>query len=274
MKKAWDKKKKQSKAKKSTTTEVEYKVKDGALLSIEAKINLIPYVGGFLATYFSEIRSKRVEERMQKYFEYFSNRLIEIEESKIDHEYINSQEFAELFMRGAEQAARSTTEEKIQRFANILANNTAMDAQLRDRTESIMSFVDRITDLDAFVLIAYGDPDERSMRANTRKDIILFVSKLALYLGMKVPRGKDIVESVIYLDNLGLAWVNEKMVDEGLEHGEDLIQKEFSSFRTPLGNYVVNVITPPDFFISADGKRNNDLWPENVVNQRYKDMTH
>ena len=247
--------------------------KDKALLSVEAAINLIPHVGGFLATYFSEIRSKRVEERMQKYFEYFSQRLKQIEESKIDHEYINSQEFAELFMRGAEQAARSTTEEKIHRFANILANNTVIDAQLRDRTESIMSFVDRITDLDAFVLISYGDPDEKSMRANSRKKIILFVSKLALYLGMKVPRGKDIIESVIYLDNLGLAWVNEKMVDEGIEHGEDLILKEFSSFRTPLGNYVVKVITPPDFFISGVGKRVDELWPENVVNPSYKNMT-
>ena len=57
-------------------------------LNVEAALNLIPCVGGFLATYFGEIRNKRVAERMQTYFTYFSNRLNEVEDKKIDYEYL------------------------------------------------------------------------------------------------------------------------------------------------------------------------------------------
>ena len=86
--------------------------KDIVSLNVEAALNLIPCVGGSLATYFGETRNKKVAERMQKYFTYFSNRLNEIEDRKIDYEYLKSEEFAEFFMQGAEQAARSVTEKK------------------------------------------------------------------------------------------------------------------------------------------------------------------
>ena len=36
------------------------KVREKYLLHLEATLNLIPYAGGFLATYFSEIKAKRV----------------------------------------------------------------------------------------------------------------------------------------------------------------------------------------------------------------------
>lgn len=244
---------------------------DILLLNVQAALNWIPYAGGFLATYFGEIRNKRMAERMTKYFNYFTERLNQADQKKIDYTYLKSEEFAELFIQGAEQAARSTTEKRIKRFANILANHTLVDSKSRMRTQSIMSFVDRLNDLDAFVLVSYGSADEMSMRANTKNEAFMFVKKLAEYLGVDIPFKEDVIESVIYMDNLGLTWVNEKSSGRKAEKGQSLILKEFSSFRTPLGDEVIKVITPQNFFIPKSIRGPKKSWPTNVVNLKFKD---
>ncbi len=247
------------------------KIGDKTLLSIQAAIGLIPYAGGFLSTYFGEIRSKRVEERMQKYFWYFSDRLNELDEKKIDHEYLNSEEFAEFFIQGAEQAARSTTDKRIRRFANILINNALVGAQARSRTQSIMSFVDRISDLDAFVLLCYGHHALPSLRAQTKDEAVSLVRKLAEFLGIDCPPYEAVIESIVYLDNLGITWVNENL-EEGEEKGKDLILKEFSSFRTPLGNIVAEMIAPPAFYPEKIPEKVDRHWPEDYIGGVFRNI--
>ena len=242
------------------------------LLHIEATLNLIPYVGGFLATYFGEIRSKRVVERIEKYLKYFSDRLEELDKNKIDYDYLKSEEFAELFLQGAEQAAKSTTEKRIRRFANILLNNALIDAKSRDRTQSVMSLVDRISDLDAFILLCYGHPKYPSLRAKTKDEAVLLVEKLANYLNIAAPERTLIIESIVYMDNLGLTWVNEKFGTDSDERGKDLILKEFSSFRTPLGDAVALVIAPPGFYVDNLPKKDKLIWPDDYVSKKFKKL--
>jgi hypothetical protein len=208
---------------------------------------------------------------MAKYIIYFAERLNELDEKKIDKGYMRSEQFAELFVKVAEQAARSTSEKKIRRFADILVNNILVDSKSRFRTESIVSFVDRLSDLDIVVLVSYGIPFVTSMRAGSKDEIYLFVKKLTLFLGLYMPSKEEVIESVVYMDNLGLTWVNEKSTGKKTERGEALILKEFSSFRTPLGNEVIKVITPPDLFI---GKKNSMKdWPDKIINGKYRN-TH
>ena len=246
-----------------------HNVSDLTLLNIEAVLNLIPHAGGFLATYFGEIRGKRVEERMRKYFQYFSDRLNEIDERKIDNKYLNSEEFAEFFMQGAEQAARSTTNRRIKRFANILINNALMGAEARARTQSIMSFVDRISDLDAFGLLCYGHPALPSLRAQTKDEAVSFVRKLAEYLAIDCPPYQAVIESIVYMDNLGITWVNEKPGEESDEKGKDLILKEFSSFRTPLGDAVAVMIAPPGFYPEQMPDKADRIWPDDHISKAF-----
>lgn len=245
-------------------------ISDRSLLSIEAAINLIPVAGGFLGTYFGEIRGKRMQERMIAYFKYFSKKVEELEKNKIDMNYFKSEEFAELLVQGAEQAAKSSGTTRIRRFANILANNITFDAKSRSRTQSIMSFVDRLSDIDAFVLISYGDPHGSSLRADTKDQAFQFVKSLADFIEVDVPKMDVVIESIIYLDNLGITWVNETPSGSDAEKGESLLLKEFSSFRTPLGNEVAKVIAPPTFFLLKTGKEKRD-WPKDFINPQFKD---
>jgi hypothetical protein len=259
-----------NKNKPSVDSEKKVKIADERLLTIEALLNLIPYAGGFLATYFGEIRTKRLQERMTKYKVYFTDRLNELEQTKIDKKYMESEEFAELFVKAAEQAARSVSEKKIRRFADILINNILIDSKSRFRTESIISFVERLSDLDIMVLVSYGMPHTISMRANSKDEISFLVRRLALYLGLNIPSEEQVIESVVYMDNLGLTWVNEKNTDKKTEKGEALILKEFSSFRTPLGNEIVKVITPPDFFVGNNNSKKD--WPDKIIDEKFRNV--
>ncbi len=246
-------------------------VPNGALLHTEAAINLIPVAGGFLATYFGKIRDKRAQQRMLRFIEYFSDKIKEFDENKLDKEYLNSEEFAELFAQGVEESARSTTEKRIKRFANILINNSILGAEARSRTQSIMSFVDRISDLDAFVILCFGNPNVPSLRAETKTHAYSLVQKLSSFLGIECSRKESIIESIIYMDNLGLTWVNENRLDKNDEKGKDLILKEFSSFRTPLGDAVTAVIAPPSFY-KTELNVEDAQWPEDHVANHFRGL--
>lgn len=240
---------------------------DSATLNIEALLNLIPVAGGFLSTYFGEIRSNRIHERMKEYFKYFSDRIDILDEVKLDKEYLNSEEFAELFLQGAEQASRSTTKRRIHRFANILLNNALRDAKARDRTQSVMGFVDRISDIDAFVLLSFGHPKVRSQFAGNQNECIELVESFAHYLNVLTPVRKDILESIIYMDSLGVMWVTQHEVPEGKKDSEFCTR--FSAFRSPLGDAVADVIAPPDFYLASPPDPEKAKWPDEFV---YKDV--
>jgi hypothetical protein len=238
-----------------------HRVSDTALINIEAALNLIPFACGFLATYFGEIRSKRADERMRNFFNYFTRELKKIDEQKIDKTYLQSEEFAELFAQGAEQAARSTTTKRMERFANILIHNALLTAKARSRTHSIMSFIDRISDLDAFVLLCFGNPALPSLRAKTKKDAFLLVEQLTTFLHIDCPSFESVIESIVYMDNLGITWVNEKSSASDSEKGKDIILKEFSCFRSPLGDAVASVIAPPRFYKQDVSRHDTLIWP-------------
>jgi len=103
------------------------------------------------------------------------------------------------------------------------------------------------------------------MRANSKDEVFMFVKELAECLGIQVPGKEEVVESVIYMDNLGCTWVNEKVEGLESEKGESLILKEFSSFRTPLGDEVVKAVTPSQFFTPKPLRKGN-TWPRDIVN--------
>ncbi|RMH30923.1 MAG: hypothetical protein D6690_17835 [Nitrospirae bacterium] len=73
------------------------------------------------------------------------------------------------------------------------------------------------------------------------------------------------------MDNLGLTWVNERQTEDREEKGKDLILKEFSSFRTPLGDAVAAVIAPPGFYREIiDSEVPVPIWPEGHVAESYR----
>lgn len=239
------------------------------LTHLQAAIHLIPHIGGSIATYLETARAERAAERTLFFLDYFSSRLARLEARKIDIDFLRSESFAEQFAEALERASKTTTNQRIRRFADVLLNNAMLDSKARDRTDSIMSFVEGVSDLDAFVLLGYGPPGGPSMLAPTKARALDLVAQLAAYLRVTLPPGGAIVEAMVFLDNLGLLWLNEQPPAVSTEKGQHLPLKEFSSFRTPLGSAVAAAIAPPEFYKTP--KRRARTWrPSNYVSAQYR----
>lgn len=256
------------------------RLSDESLRGIEAGISAIPFVGSYLATYFGKIRDDRFEERILGYCDYFGRRLAKLSKDKVDFDYLRSEEFAELFAQAADLAARSTTEHRRHRFANVLLNNALADATTRQRVQSILALLDRLSDLDAYVLLCYGHPRAPSFTAGSKDDVVFFAGRLSEFLGVDCPPKDQIAESVIYLDNLGLVWITDETrvaeippAPRAPPSGHIPILQEFSSFRTPLGDTVAEVIAPPDFFQATPPKSPNVGRPDGFVSAQYAGAT-
>jgi hypothetical protein len=231
---------------------------------VQGGLSVIPGIGGPLSTYFGERRDGEVQRRIQTYFAYIGNRLSQLDREKLDAEFLESDEFGELFARGAEGAARATSDERLRRFANIVLNNMLASRQARERATGLFEMVNRLSDLDAFVLLCFGPPDRESLKAESRREAIELVKALARHLGRDLRPDEAIVDSFIYMDNLGVTWVSQHEQPEWTDDGASPV-KEFSVFRPPLGDAVAGAIAPPGFFVPRDQSAPNAQWPEELV---------
>jgi hypothetical protein len=232
-------------------------------------LNLIPYVGGALSAYLTNQRDMRFRERIASYVRYFQDELGRLDEGKIDRDFVESEEFGELFARGAEEAARTASEERIRRFANVVINNALAEPEARSRAAGLLRMVDRLSDVDAFLLLCFGDPEEPSLRAESRAEALDLIDQLAKLTGTELPPQEALVDSIIYMDNLGVTWVTQREMPRWAG-GDEPPVREFSVFRPPLGDAVAGAIAPADFFIPPNQRPEEAEWPDDYVAQRYQ----
>jgi len=243
---------------------------DLLLLHLEAMIQLVPFAGGVLSTYFGEVRSTRMRQRLEKLFEFFSERISELDHTQIDHDYLQGEEFAELIVQVSDQATKTTNELKIRRFANMLANQSILGADFRQRTGGIITLIERISDLDSLVLLSYGDPRDPTFECDSKRESYALVEQLSEYLNLETPIQDEVYESIVYMDNLGLTWVKEvgTGADGDQRTGPGL--EECSSWRTSLGDEVVKAITPSGFFIPKAERAPESVWPSDFVSPKFQ----
>jgi hypothetical protein len=95
--------------------------KDHALAIAKAGLNAVPVVGGPLASLIGDYVPTSRQRSLEKAVNLFCEKVAEIE-GRIKPDAINKEEFAELFGKFEELAAKTNREEKLRAAANILAN--------------------------------------------------------------------------------------------------------------------------------------------------------
>lgn len=236
------------------------------LLHIQASVNLIPIIGGTISTYLGEIRGNKTQERIETFISYISNELIRLDKIKLDNEYLQSEEFAEIFIKALNQASSTTSSERIKRFANAVINNALASKEARQRVNGILELIDRISDFDAFIILCFGSPELPSLRAESRAEALALIKKLSTYLSINLPEEEGIIDSLFFLDNLGLTWVTQREIPRWTPSSEKNL-RELSVFRSPLGDAVAGAIAPDGFYIKKEYLPENPNWPEDMVNK-------
>ncbi len=238
---------------------------------VQIGLSSIPWAGGPLSTYLGEKRGRKVQKRIEAYFSYVGAELKRLGEEKLDTAFLGSDEFGELFARGAEGAARATSDERIRRFANIVLNNMLASKEARERAAGLFEMVNRLSDLDAFILLCFGPPDRESLKAESRTEALALVGTLAKHLGLNLPPEDAIIDSLIYMDNLGVTWVQQREMSRWAADGTSQV-REFSVFRPPLGDAVAGAIAPPGFFIPRDVSGPDARWPDEMISGQVKEL--
>lgn len=94
---------------------------DVALIPFKAALNMVPLVGGSLATLIGDCMARFQQEAMKKAAEFLRQKVAELE-NRIDTELVNKDDFAELFGKYTALAATTGREDKLRTASNILAN--------------------------------------------------------------------------------------------------------------------------------------------------------
>ena len=94
---------------------------DVALIPFKAALNMVPILGGSLASIINDCMARFQQEAMKKAAEFLRQKVAAIE-NRIDTEAFNKADFAELFGKYAALAATTGREDKLRAASNILAN--------------------------------------------------------------------------------------------------------------------------------------------------------
>jgi hypothetical protein len=117
-------------------------------------VQVLPYgVSAAVTELTTGLAIRRAAERMKDMFEYFSNRLREIGEQKVDKEWFRSDEFQTLLYEAIRQLHVTHDREKIEMLGTALANSGASGFKKEERKDLFIRFVRELTREHIRVLI-------------------------------------------------------------------------------------------------------------------------
>jgi hypothetical protein len=97
------------------------KLSDHALIAAEIGLNLVPVVGGALATLVDKYIPEKTAKASERTMEILAEKVAALGD-RIDREVVDKEEFTELFQSSMQICARTSREVKLRAAANILAN--------------------------------------------------------------------------------------------------------------------------------------------------------
>ena len=115
-------------------------------------VNFIPYVGGALDIVFSEKWNNITQRRIEDFMDCVKQEFAQIEESKINKEFIESDDFADLTIKFLISSARTRHHEKISLFAGILRGATTTDEFDMDEFEEILPTFELVSVRELLIL--------------------------------------------------------------------------------------------------------------------------
>jgi hypothetical protein len=135
----------------------------GKLVSsgIAGVLSLIPGVGAAITELLTELAIQRTNNRVKEMFDYFTNRICDIGEEKVDREWFRSEEFQTLLYEAIQQLHVTHDQQKIEMLGVALANSGESEFKAEDRKDLFVRFVRELTmhHIKLLVELAPGPPN-------------------------------------------------------------------------------------------------------------------
>lgn len=125
----------------------------------KAGLNLIPNVGGSLASLLGDIQSIRNEKRLRAFITQWSNDLA-TRIDKIQQDYVSREDFIDVFLNITEDSMKQRQEEKRTCLKNLLVNSITTPNTSYDLTEELQRLIDLLSVIHVKILKVFYEDKE------------------------------------------------------------------------------------------------------------------
>lgn len=127
---------------------------------VKAIVGSVPFVGAAASELLSLIVASPLEKRREKWMEDIGNRLLILEDSqKIDFQTLqNNPLFIDVVLCTTELAIRTSEDEKIKIFQNVLFNCAVEETIEKTEVIVFLNLIDLLTTLHLKLLVLFNDP--------------------------------------------------------------------------------------------------------------------
>ena len=136
-------------------------------------VSYIPIVGNAITNIWNEFESAQLQRKIERLESLITGLCIDLKrlETRINKEYINKQDCADILEKAAYAVALERLEEKREAYKNILLNSIVSDKADFDRTEKYMQLLSQMTRIDIILVKTFYNPQETNkQRGNPIKD--------------------------------------------------------------------------------------------------------
>jgi len=136
------------------------------LVALRAAVSLIPYVGSALDVVLSSPASQVQQRRFERLITGLAEAYQQVDDAKIDREFLESDEFVDFFRDMAERVTRSHGDEKLEALRNAFVNGTTTEGSKGPLNEIALRIAGDLTSEHMCVLKIVDQAEHRFSEAD------------------------------------------------------------------------------------------------------------
>lgn len=130
---------------------------DYAVSGVKAVLGAIPFAGSLLSEIAGNVIPQQRIDRIADFAERLERRIAHLEVATVTNE-INDEEFTDLVEESLRQAARSTSPERREYLASVVANSLSKEAVEHSESRHLLSLLNELSDVEVVWLRFYVNP--------------------------------------------------------------------------------------------------------------------
>ncbi|MBB4756603.1 hypothetical protein FHT12_000467 [Xanthomonas campestris] len=229
----------------SSPSEIKNKAIDYVAAGAKSILGAVPFAGSLLVELAGTVIPNQRIERISKFAAALDRRINQLEENFI-HRRFSDEKFAELTEEAMRQAARSTSDERREYLASLVAHSLTEEEESQNDSRHLLRILGEINDVEIIWLRSFigsyiGAPDDFW---KTHESVL---QPARAYIGApQVEQDRHTLQESYksHLESLGLLQRNLRL-DRNKQPEIDAFTKNFayhSPSTTPLGRMLLNVI--------------------------------